>query len=87
MDTNSVKSRFRYSYGTHSFLEALEQLSRLKIVFPQQPLCSKVRHTIAVIKIHTLLILKIAWTWVHLLVWLFYQFNHWMTEPVFLVAF
>lgn len=72
MDTKSLKrSRSRYSQGINSCLATLEQLIRLRIVFPQQPMCSKVRHTIAVIEIHALLILDIAWAWVPLLVWLF----------------
>lgn len=55
---NSLRrSRSRYSQGINSCLETSEQFIRLRIVFPQQPMCSKVRHTIAVFKIHALLIL------------------------------
>lgn len=58
MDTNNLKrSRSRYFQGINSCLATSEQLIRLRIVFPQQRLSSKVRHTIAVIKIHALLIL------------------------------
>lgn len=61
MDTNSLKrSRSRCFQGINSRLETLEQLIRLNVIFPQHPMFSKVRHTIAVIKIHALLILDLA---------------------------
>ena len=81
MDTNSLRSRSRYSQGINSCLETLEQLIRLTIVFPWHPLCSQVRHTSAVIKIHTFL----AQPGLGFLFWFGYyvqQFDRWMTEPV-----